>query len=168
MIAIQPGSNGREILAILSSKEPYYFGPPRHRDDVPVGSVEWVSRFLCNPVTPDYYPEYLSHMLHRNVWRTDTWPLGNRIAIRNEWRYYVGDNEILATGWYSGEDECSDAPKLDTQLLGCGAFDFAELLDGRIALIEWQHPFACGWYGEDRDAYIEWLKRGWKELNRFY
>lgn len=90
------------------------------------------------------------------------------VKFTNEWRYYVVDGKVLTSGWYAGEDENKPAPVLPMELKGCGAFDFGTLEDGRLALVEWQHPYACGWYGpsEDGPLYIQWLIKGWKEMNK--
>jgi hypothetical protein len=48
----------------------------------------------------------------------------------------------------------------------CGCIDFGVLDTGEIALVESQHPFACGWYGPviDFKIYIDWIIAGWKFL----
>lgn len=86
----------------------------------------------------------------------------------NEYRYYVLNGEILTSGWYKGPDEDVPVPELDIDFgKDTGAFDFAFSDDGIPILIEYQHPFACGWYGEsiDNHKYIEWLIKGWETLD---
>ena len=193
-ITVQPGYKGRELLAIMSSDYDYYTGKPRNQDDVPVGTVEWVEQFLGGPVKPDYYPEYLKDMLHRKVWKSDTAISGmfvkpgdrykrfdgqvfkmncpsdvwcsEVVEFVDEWRYYVADGDILAAGWYSGSDENSPPPDIPVKLRGCGAYDFGRLKTGELALVEYQHPYACGWYGDSKDhaLYVDWLVRGWESM----
>ena len=45
---------------------------------IPLGSIEWISKVLGKEITPNYYPDFLKDYLHRKVWRTDKWPLGER------------------------------------------------------------------------------------------
>lgn len=83
-----------------------------------------------------------------------------------EWRYYVANGKVLTTGWYDGPDEDEPAPDLNIKWpqYFCGAVDFGRLSTGEIALVESQDPFACGWYGDDHKAYIEWLVKGWEYM----
>ena len=88
------------------------------------------------------------------------------VEFVQEWRYYVANGEVLATGWYDGSDEDEPAPDLNIKWPKhfCGAVDFGRLSTGEIALVESQHPYACGWYGDDHKAYIEWLIKGWEYM----
>lgn len=54
---------------------------------IPVGSVEFCLSYIGHNIIPDYYPEFLSDTLHRIVWKTDEWPLGNSIFIKPADRY---------------------------------------------------------------------------------
>ena len=69
-------------------------------------------------------------------------------------------------GWYDGNNENEPAPYLNIKFPRgwCGAIDFGRLDNGKICLVESQHPFACGWYGEDSSAYVTWLIEGWKYM----
>lgn len=88
------------------------------------------------------------------------------VEFTQEWRYYVADGCVLATGWYSGPDENEPAPDLSIAWPKgfCGAVDFGRLADGRIALVESQHPYACGNYTDDSAAWVMWLMEGWKYM----
>jgi len=90
------------------------------------------------------------------------------VTFVQEWRYYVADGEVVATGWYDGRDEDEPAPKLNILWPAgfCGAVDFGRLDDGKIALVESHHPYACGWYGDDHVAYLNWLISGFEYLSR--
>lgn len=94
------------------------------------------------------------------------------INIKNEWRYYVANGEILAGEWYNGDEiNTPDAPILKNINIPsnfCGALDFGELNTGEIALIESQHPFACGWYGKNHYKYAEWIIKGWNYIYKLY
>lgn len=88
------------------------------------------------------------------------------VTFIQEWRYYVADGCVLATGWYDGEDEDEPAPELniDWPKGFCGAVDFGRLSNGMIALVESHHPYACGWYGDDSAAFAMWLVEGWRYM----
>lgn len=86
------------------------------------------------------------------------------VTFTQEWRYYVADGEVVTTGWYDGCDENEPAPHLpvDWPKGFCGAVDFGRLDTGQMALIESQHPYACGWYGDDPELFLLWQIRGWE------
>ncbi len=86
------------------------------------------------------------------------------VKFTQEWRYYVSDGDVVATGWYDGSDENEPAPSLAIEWPKsfCGAVDFGRLDNGNMALIESQHPFACGWYGDDPELFLLWQIRGWE------
>lgn len=169
---------------------------------IPVGSVEYCLKALGKNITPDYYPEFLKDYLHRKVYKTDKWPLGEKVFIKpadkykrfngfvtnggykgkkrppywcsdkvnfiNEWRYYVANGKILTGEWYSGDEvNTPDAPELYIEFPSdfCGAVDFGEFSNG-VALVEVNHPFACGWYGKDSKIYAEWIIKGWEYMKR--
>jgi hypothetical protein len=83
-----------------------------------------------------------------------------------EWRYYVTQGKIVASGWYYGSDSDEPAPQLDAVFPPdwSGAADFGRLDDGQLALVECQHPYACGWYGDDNESYVQWLIDGWQYM----
>jgi len=100
------------------------------------------------------------------------------VHFTNEWRYYITDGIITSAGWYWGDEVNTPEPPVHPALEAlkfipkdfCGAIDFGMTRDGKFALIESQHPFACGWYGtqEYDESYFQWLIDGWiymKELN---
>lgn len=86
------------------------------------------------------------------------------VEFTQEWRYYVADGCVLATGWYDGNDDDEPAPSISVEWPTgwCGAVDFGRLTTGEIALVESQHPYACGWYGDDHAAYAMWVIEGWE------
>ena len=90
------------------------------------------------------------------------------MAFTNEWRFYVAEGRVLAAFWYSGVDEDKPAPSISVPWPSgyCGAVDFGELEDGRVALVEAQHPFACGWYGRlsEGSIYAQWITAGWNYM----
>lgn len=92
------------------------------------------------------------------------WWVSEVVTFVQEWRYYVAGGELVATGWYAGDDEDEPAPAVgvDWPANFSGAVDFGRLDDGRIALVEAHAPFACGWYGEHHKDYAEWLWRAWQ------
>lgn len=88
------------------------------------------------------------------------------VSFCQEWRYYVCGGQVIETGWYQGCDEDEPAPVLELLIPEdvYGALDVGKLKDGRIELIEFHHPYGIGWYGENDNAYAEFLIRGWKNL----
>lgn len=91
------------------------------------------------------------------------------VRFVQEWRYYVSDRAVLATGWYDGLDEEEPAPplpRIDWPNGYCGAVDFGRLSTGQLALVEAHAPFAAGWYGDDHSAYTMWLAEGWRYLQK--
>ena len=94
------------------------------------------------------------------------------VAFINEWRYYVARGQVLAAHWYKGDEAATPAPPtLPIQWPGgwCGAADFGQLEDGRIALVEALHPFAWGLYCRTGEGsiYILWLSEGWDYLRSY-
>ena len=94
------------------------------------------------------------------------------VKFTQEWRYYVAAGEVLTAGWYDGTDEDEPAPTIEMFPEHVyGAVDTGRLSTGDLALVEYQHPYACGWYGDSSDhkKYVDWLIAGWawlKEGNR--
>jgi len=89
------------------------------------------------------------------------------VIFVNEWRYYVANGKVLTGEWYYGDEiNTPDAPVLNIKIPDnyCGALDFGMLETGELALVEAQHPFACGWYGKDYKLYAKWLIEGWKYM----
>ena len=132
----------------------------RHYHDGPTGA--WFVK------SADRYKDYPAKVLRTG----DKWPVSGRFIVSEpvtfvqEWRYYVADGEVLASGWYDGNDENEPAPALPIAWpeTFSGAVDFGRLADGRIALVESHHPYACGWYGDDSEMWVLWLIEGWRSM----
>ena len=104
------------------------------KDSIPVGTVEWCEYFLNKEVTiPDYYPDFLKNQLHRNVWRADKWPLGDKVFIKPSDRHkrFTG---FVTSGTYrkkkKGPYWCSDIVKFTNEWRYYVA-------DGKILTGEW-------------------------------
>lgn len=71
-------------------------------DEIPVGNVPWVTAVLGHEDVPDYYPDFLAHLLHRKVWRADKWPYGHRVFIKPSDRHkrFTG---FVTTGTWKGK-----------------------------------------------------------------
>lgn len=93
------------------------------------------------------------------------------VYFKNEYRYYISNGNILTYGWYKG-DEINHLDKLDLPITipknYWGALDVGITVNNKILLIESQHPFACGWYGENDEKYFQWLVDGWKYMLENY
>lgn len=96
------------------------------------------------------------------------------IKIKNEWRYYILNGEIIYSRWYKGEEEDKVSPNLgiefDKDLISC--LDMGEDYEGNLILIESQSPFSCGWYGSNNyecaSKYVKWISYGWEQIERKY
>lgn len=98
------------------------------------------------------------------------------VQFDNEWRYYISGGKILCGEWYWGDEiNTPEAPELNIESgksLDCidipkdyyGAVDFGRLKSGELALVEANHPFACGWYGDKDELYFQWLVDGWEHM----
>jgi len=88
------------------------------------------------------------------------------ITFIDEFRYYITNGEIVESAWYQGREETIVPPELNIKIPNnfCGAVDFGLTNDGKCALIEAQHPFACGWYGDKIENYIQWCIDGWNYM----
>jgi hypothetical protein len=88
----------------------------------------------------------------------------------DEWRYYVSNGKILAAEWYLGKNDLPIvAPELNITIPSsyCGCLDFGTIEHNSeivLALVEAQHPFACGWYGKNDENYFQWLIDGWEYM----
>jgi hypothetical protein len=108
--------------------------------------------------------------IESRLWKTGeilppgVWWMSEPVRFVQEWRYYVADGDLIATGWYLGNNEDEPAPQLDIKWPKefSGAVDFGRLDDGRIALVECHAPFACGWYGDDHVDYVFWQAVAWE------
>jgi hypothetical protein len=78
---------------------------------MPVGTVEWFLHVTRWKIKPDNYPEFLQPYLKRNIWETDTWPLGEKVFIKPSDKY-KRFNGRLTDGGYRGKKKgpylCSD------------------------------------------------------------
>lgn len=113
----------------------------------------------------DHYKQFpAAVVMPEDLWPTTPIVISEVVCFLAEWRYYVADGNVLATGWYSGPDDDEPAPELeiDWPVGWFGAVDFGRLDTGEIALVESHHPYACGWYGDDHEAYVKWLISGWQ------
>lgn len=90
------------------------------------------------------------------------------VQFVSEWRYYVANGRVIAAKWGSGV-EC-EPPHLEIKwpMDYCAAVDFGSFENGKIALIEANSPFACGWYGPmgEGAVYAQWLSAGWEYMKR--
>ena len=114
----------QEAIALYSilNKIPYKFcKKPKDVPEgyIPCGNVEWVENFISKEKTiPDYYPEFLKDHLFRNVWKTDKWPIGQKVFIKPADRYKRFDGKIT-NGSYKGKKKspywCSDIVKFTNE-----------------------------------------------------
>lgn len=191
-VYLQPGYCGREITALyevasrcLDVKLIRATGPVT---DLHVGSVEFIESIIGTR-QPDFYPEWTRGAWHRRIekWtafvksaegykvaeaRVGEFYISDPVTFVDEWRHYCANGISLMSWWYQGSEETCDkdphGPPLPFDLPAgfSGAVDIGRLDDGRIALVEVQHPYAIGWYGEtsQSQSYFDFLLNGWKYL----
>jgi len=103
-------------------------------------------------------------------WQTGPYWASEVVNFTDEWRYYVALGEVLTAEWYLGKEEEMKPPELNIEWPAdfCGAVDFGRLSNGKIALVENNLPYACGWYGDYAKGalYIKWLEAGWDYVNK--
>jgi hypothetical protein len=94
------------------------------------------------------------------------------VRFVNEWRYYIQAGSVVAAHWYWGDDG-ETTPEAPTFPLPIppdyhGAVDLGTYPDGRLALVEANHPFSCGWYGplSDGTIYAHWLEAGYNHCKQ--
>ncbi len=90
------------------------------------------------------------------------------VQFVTEWRWYVANEKVLTARYGSGEEAPVPDLQIDWPADYCGAVDFGRLTDGRLALIEANSPFSCGWYGSmsEGKVYVEWLAAGWEHMKK--
>lgn len=189
-VHVEPGYTGRELLALrgaLGGTAEFVKGAGP-RECLHVGSVEFVESVLGS-MRPDFYPEWTRAAWHRSIERRrvflksaerykarEAWVgevhISEPVEFVDEWRHYCAGGTSLCSWWYAGSEETCESdphgPELPFELPPgfCGAVDVGRLADGRVALVEVQHPYAIGWYGdrEDNAKYAEFLVRGWASM----
>ena len=189
-IFIEPGYEGREIMALRTALGGDFdfctgFGP---MECLHVGSVGFVEAVI-GPRVPDFYPEWTRPAWHRSIELrrafvksasgykareafVDLVWISEPVAFVDEWRHYCVNGRSLCSWWYQGQEKtCEEdphGPALPFELPEgfCGAVDVGRLDDERIALVEVQHPYSIGWYGEMSESadYATFLMEGWKTL----
>lgn len=140
---------------------PYLFRKVWKTDEWPLGSKVFIK-------PADKYKRFTGFVTNGGYSKKKRGPYwcSEVVHFKNEWRYYISNGKVVASGWYWGDDEQSEPPLLDINFpVGyCGAVDFGIISSGELALVEANHPFACGWYGTNHKAYALWLAEGWKSL----
>jgi len=122
---IQKGYQGKEELAvgIYCTLNNIPFKKIENPKDAPLyytpcGSVEWCMQILGQEITPDYYPDFLKDHLHRKIWETEKWPLGQKVFIKPSKKYkrFTG---LITNGGYRGKKKgpywCSEIVRFDNE-----------------------------------------------------
>lgn len=85
---------------------------------VPAGDIDWVQACYDYKFAPGYYPDFLSHMLYRKIWKEDKWPMKPGIFIKpydKPKRY----SSRITTGTYKGKKKgphwCSELIKFKNE-----------------------------------------------------
>lgn len=51
-------------------------------DFVPLGGITWVTDVLGFVPVPNHYPDFLSHLITRKLWKANKWPMEKNIFIK--------------------------------------------------------------------------------------
>jgi hypothetical protein len=51
-------------------------------DMIPVGTIDWVQACLKKKIIPNYYPEFLHHLLYRKIWYANDWPFLKDVFVK--------------------------------------------------------------------------------------
>jgi len=51
-------------------------------NNMPVGSIQWVTSVIGYTPIPNHYPLWLSHLLYRKVWKSFKWPMEKDIFVK--------------------------------------------------------------------------------------
>jgi hypothetical protein len=118
--ALKRGSNSdkeSKTLALFSAMNRTikleYFNYPKEvsQNYIPVGTIDWVTSILGYIPIPDYYPNFLRHLLFRNIWKSNKWPIKKGIFVK-PYDKPKRFQHIITTGTYKGKKKgpywCSD------------------------------------------------------------
>lgn len=94
------------------------------------------------------------------------------VKFIKEWRYYISEGIVLDSGIYSGEEineKYIQGPSFPIKIPKnfYGAIDLGLLENGNLELVECHAPFACGFYGEDYQAYTYWMYTCWQNIEQW-
>ena len=100
-----PSPEAMHIIARCKTDDIPLMTVPRYKkcpkDYVPMGSVEWCLFSMERNITPDYYPEFLSNFLRRDIWYGDKWIL-DKVFVKPADRYKRFDG-FVTTGTYKNK-----------------------------------------------------------------
>ena len=171
-----PSGTVEWVLAVLGKKvvpdyypdflQPYLCRKVWKTDEWPLGSKVFIK-------PADKYKRFTGFVTNGGYSKKKKSPYwcSEVVHFKNEWRYYISNGKVVSSGWYWGDEvNQPPPPELPMKLPEdyCRALDFGFLIDGRFALVEAQHPFACGWYGTNHKAYAQWLIDGWEYMKGQY
>lgn len=101
---------------------------------MPCGTVEWCEMFLPKErIVPDYFPKFLKDHLFRKVWKTDKWPLGQKVFIKPADRHKRYNGQITSGGYRKkkkGPHWCSEIVSFTNEWRYYVA-------DGKVLVAEW-------------------------------
>jgi len=110
-------------------------------DLVPSGSVEWCTKALGKEVVPDYFPDFMKDHIHRKVWKSDKWILGEKLFVKpaNRHKRFTG---FITTGTYSKKKR---PPLIYSEIVYFINEWRYYITDGKVIAREW-------YWGEDENA----------------
>lgn len=120
--ALQRGRSDKETktLNLYATLNPdkvkiHYFNKaedvPLSVNFVPCGVIDWVTSILGYVPIPNYYPIWLHHLLCRNIWTSNKWPMTANIFVK-PYDKPKRFKATITTGTYRGKKKppyyCSD------------------------------------------------------------
>jgi len=116
----------------------------------------------------DRYKKFDGYITDEDFGETrDDYIYSEVVNFVEEWRYYISKGKIITANWYKGEEKIIDPPELKVDMPEdfSGTLDMGLLDNGKFALVESHHPFACGWYNKNWDLYKQWITDGWEYMH---
>jgi len=108
-------------------------------DYITFGNIDWVTDCLGKVPTPDYYPDFVKHLLRRKVWKEENWPmhLKESVFIKPFDKPKRYQHIITRPGSYKGKKK---GPHWCSEIIKFGNEWRLYVQDGRIVYSGWYYP----------------------------
>lgn len=122
-------------------------------DYIPFGTIDWVLSYFKKSPLPNYYPEFLSSIFNRKIWKQESWPLtlNESVFIKPADKPKRYNGKVTTPHSYKGKKKgphwCSEIVKFENEWR-------LYIQNGKIIYSGWYYPE----YGQEIDcpkAYID-------------